>query len=118
MCNDKEILNHKILKFKGNKLDTVSVDRNFEEYIFVDNIQDFLLRNYNFNVRVFKSVKMEENKMLFNFYKSKKDDFQTQITTYLNDKNLNFVNQLTSRIISNEDGTDIMKQKIKIEIKK
>ena len=54
--------------------------------------------------------------MLTNFYKSKKDDFQTQMTAYLNNQNLNFVNLFTSQIITNENGTKLIKQKIKTEI--
>ena len=50
------------------------------------------------NDPVFKSVKKEENKMITNFYKSKKDDFKTQITSYLNNQNLNFANLLTNQM--------------------
>ena len=100
----------------GGKYDPKTIERNFNDYIFSDNIIDFLLQKYNLNDPVFKLVKNEENKMLTNFYKSKKDDFKTQMTSYLNGQNLNFVNLLTSQIISNENGTKIMKQKIRNQI--
>ena len=38
------------------------------------------------------------------------------MTAYLKNQNLNFVNLLTSQIITNENGTKLMKQKIKSEI--
>ena len=117
-CCHKE--NNKIQQnkqnYKGNKYNPEIINRNFNDYIFQDKILDFPLKKYDMNDPVFKSVKKEENKMLTNFYKSKKDDFQTQMTAYLNNQNLNFVNLLTSQIIINENGTKLMKQKIKSEI--
>jgi len=70
--NEKEISNQKIVKFKDNKLAPVNSDRNFKVYIFVGGVQDFFLKNYNFNEPAFKLVKKEENKMLINFHDSKK----------------------------------------------
>ena len=102
--------------YKGSKYNPEIIDRNFNDYIFQDKILDFPLKKYDMNDPVFKSVKKEENKMIINFYKSKKDDFKTQMTAYLINQNLNFVNLLTNQIIINENGTKLMKQKIKTEI--
>jgi len=66
--------------------------------MFQDKILDFPLKKYDMSDPVFKSVKKEENKMITNFYKSKKDDFKTQITAYLNNQNLNFVNLFTNQM--------------------
>ena len=66
--------------------------------MFQDKILDFPLKKYDMSDPVFKSVKKEEKKMITNFYKSKKDDFKTQITAYLNNQNLNFVNLLTNQM--------------------
>jgi predicted GTPase len=101
---------------QGSKYNPEIIERNFNDYIFQDKILDFPLKKYDMNDPVFKSVKKEENKMLTNFYKSKKDDFKTQMTAYLMKQNLNFVNLLTNQIIINENGTKLMKQKIKSEI--
>ena len=115
-CESSQQIQENDQNYKGSKYNPEIIDRNFNDYIFQDKILDFPLKKYDMNDPVFKSVKKEENKMLTNFYKSKKDDFQTQMTAYLNNQNLNFVNLLTSQIIINENGTKLMKQKIKTEI--
>ena len=43
-----------------------------EILMFQDKILDFPLKKYDMSDPVFKSVKKEENKMITNFYKSKK----------------------------------------------
>ena len=115
-CESSQQIQENDQNYKGSKYNPEIIDRNFNDYIFQDKILDFPLKKYDMNDPVFKSVKKEENKMLTNFYKSKKDDFKTQMTAYLIKQNLNFVNLLTNQIIINENGTKLMKQKIKTEI--
>ena len=115
-CESSQQIQENDQNYKGSKYNPEIIDRNFNDYIFQDKILDFPLKKYDMNDPVFKSVKKEENKMLTNFYKSKKDDFKTQMTAYLIKQNLNFVNLLTNQIIINENSTKLMKQKIKTEI--
>ena len=115
-CESSQQIQQNNQNYKGSKYNPEIIDRNFNDYIFQDKILDFPLKKYDMNDPVFKSIKKEENKMLTNFYKSKKDDFKTQMTEYLKNQNLNFVNLLTNQIIINENGTKLMKQKIKTEI--
>ena len=68
------------------------------------------------NDPIFKSIREDEIKILKNFYISKKEAFDNDMTKYLNNQNLNFITMLTKQIISNEGGRDIFKQKIKKEI--
>ena len=115
-CESSQQIQENDQNYQGSKYNPEIIDRNFNDYIFQDKILDFPLKKYDMNDPVFKSVKKEENKMLTNFYKSKKDDFKTRMTEYLKNQNLNFVNLLTNQIIINENGTKLMKQKIKTEI--
>ena len=115
-CESSQQIQENDQNYQGDKYNPEIIDRNFNDYIFQDKILDFPLKKYDMNDPVFKSIKKEENKMLTNFYKSKKDDFKTQMTEYLKNQNLNFVNLLTNQIIINENGTKLMKQKIKTEI--
>ena len=96
-CESSQKIQENDQNYQGSKYNPEIIDRNFNDYIFQDKILDFPLKKYDMNDPVFKSVKKEENKMLTNFYKSKKDDFKTQITAYLNNQNLNFVNLLTNQ---------------------
>ena len=115
-CESSQHIQENDQNYQGDKYNPEIIDRNFNDYIFQDKILDFPLKKYDMNDPVFKSVKKEENKMLTNFYKSKKDDFKTRMTEYLSNQNLNFINLLTNQIIINENGTKLMKQKIKTEI--
>ena len=54
--------------------------------------------------------------MLEKYYISQKREFQRQMTQYLQNQNINFVNLLTKQIIDNEGGRKILTGKIKNEI--
>ena len=96
---------------------TPLIEQKFNDYIFNDdNIQDFSIQKYNLEDPVFQSVKKEENEILFNFYKSKKNELKNDINIYLEKHNINFNSTLIKQIISNEGGKEIIKQKIKNEI--
>ena len=101
---------------KENVKDIEEITRKFNSYISEDNFQDILDKKYNMNDPIFKSIREDEIKILKNFYISKKEAFDNDMTKYLNNQNLNFITMLTKQIISNEGGRDIFKQKIKKEI--
>ena len=101
----------------ANDYTPLKIEQKFNDYIFNDdNIQDFSIQKYNLEDPVFRSVKKEENEILFNFYKSKKNEFKNDINIYLEKHNINFNSTLIRQIISNERGKEIIKQKIKDEI--
>ena len=64
----------------ANDYTPLKIEQKFNDYIFNDdNIQDFSIQKYNLEDPVFRSVKKEENEILFNFYKSKKNEFKNEI---------------------------------------
>ena len=92
------------------------INQKFENYIFQDKFIDFLGNKYDLNDPVFRSLKKEENNTLEKYYISQKREFQRQMTLYLQNQNINFVNLLTKQIIDNEGGRKILTGKIKSEI--
>ena len=101
----------------ANDYTPLKIEQKFNDYIFNDdNIQDFSIQKYNLEDPVFRSVKKEENEILFNFYKSKKNELKNDINIYLEKHNINFNSTLIKQIISNEGGKERIKQKIKNEI--
>ena len=88
----------------------------FHNFIFEDNIQDFLKTKYNLNDPIFKLIRADEKKSLEKFYRSNKSDLQNNMTFYLQNQNINFITMLTKQIISNEGGREIFQQKIRDEI--
>ena len=88
----------------------------FDDYIFRNDFQDFVVKRYNMNDKVFCSIKKEENKILENYYISQKDEFKKSMDSYLQKQNLNFVPRLTKQIIDYEGGREIIEQNIKQQI--
>ena len=99
-----------------NRYDEEYINANFYNFIFQDKFIDFIGGIYKLNDPIFKSFHKDEKDILENFYNSKKNELQNNIYTYLENQNLNFVNILTKQIISNENGTKILEEKIKNEI--
>ena len=88
----------------------------FYTYIFEDNFQDFLEKKYNLNDPVFQLIRKDECEILTGFYKKKKDDFKNDMTSYLQEQNINFITMLTNQIIANEGGRNFFEQKIRDEV--
>ena len=63
-------------------------------------------------------IKKKEIEELSDYYHSIKDSFIQDISKYLHFRNLDFLQNLTSEILSNEDTISIYKQNIKNEISK
>lgn len=101
--------------YQNNK-DIEEITQKFNRYISEDKFLDILDKKYNLNDPIFKLIRKEEKKILKNFYISKKEGFNNDMTYYLNNQNLNFITLLTKQIISNEGGRDKFKQKIKEQI--
>lgn len=88
----------------------------FNNFIFEDNIQDFLESKYNLNDPIFKLIRADEKNILEKFYRANKNDLQNNMSSFLQDQNINFITMLTKQIISYEGGREIFQQKIKDEI--
>ena len=115
--NKIKIINNEI-ENSSNDYTPLKIEQKFNDYIFNDNIQDFSIQKYNLEDPVFRSVKKEENEILFNFYKSKKNELKNDINIYLEKHNINFNSTLIRQIISNEGGRERIKRKIKNEIER
>ena len=100
----------------GPKYDPAVINKNFENYIFENKFIDLLSNKYNLKDPVFKSVQKEERDILEKFYKTKKGEFQSNMTTYLMAQKIDFVNVLTKQIINNEGGRERMRLKIENQI--
>ena len=78
--NNKTKNTNNEIENSANDYTPLKIEQKFNDYIFNDdNIQDFSIQKYNLEDPVFQSVKKEENKILFNFYKSKKNEFKNEI---------------------------------------
>jgi predicted GTPase len=89
----------------------------FNNFIFEDNIQDFIDKKYDLNDPIFRLIRADEKKILEKFYRANKNDMQNDMTLFLKkNQNINFITMLTKQIISNENGKGIFQQKIKDEI--
>ena len=88
----------------------------FNNFIFEDNIQDFIDKKYDLNDPIFRLIRADEKKILEKFYRANKNDLQNDMALFLKNQNINFITMLTKQIISNENGKGIFQQKIKDEI--
>ena len=78
--NNKTKNTNNEIENSANDYTPLKIEQKFNDYIFNDdNIQDFSIQKYNLEDPVFQSVKKEENEILFNFYKSKKNEFKNEI---------------------------------------
>ena len=78
--NNKTKNTNNEIENSANDYTPLKIEQKFNDYIFNDdNIQDFSIQKYNLEDPVFRSVKKEENEILFNFYKSKKNEFKNEI---------------------------------------
>lgn len=113
-----QLIGEEINNSKKRKYNPVELNKDLQNYIFKDRIQDFLGKNYNINDPVFQLIRKEEKDILTKFYLSKKNIFINDMDVYLKSQNLNFITNLTDQIISNERGSEIIEKKIKNEIQK
>lgn len=95
-----------------NEFDQEIINQKFNEYISRDDIKDFVEKNYNLKDPVFQLIRENEIKRIKMFYQSKKEEFHTNMNSYLNGQNLHFIPMLTKQIISNEGGRETLKLKI------
>ena len=100
----------------GGKYRVSELPQKFKKIIFEDKIQDFLDKKYINEDPVFQLIRNEEKKILFQFYQSKKNNFLMNMNSYFDERNLNFIPELTKPIISIEHGKEILEKKIKREI--
>ena len=99
-----------------NEYNPEIINQRFNEYISSDDLKDYLEKNYNLKDPVFQLIRENEIKMLKMFYNSKKEEFHTNMTLYLNGQNLNFIPMLTKQIISYEGGRETLELKIREQI--
>ena len=66
--NNKPKNTNNEIENSANDYTPLKIEQKFNDYIFNDdNIQDFNIQKYNLEDPVFRSVKKEENEILFNF---------------------------------------------------
>ena len=122
LCESKNNQLNNQLRNKRNQLisddnyDLEETKQIFLKYIFEDDIKDYLEKNYNLNDPIFQLIRKEELAILTDFYKKNKEDFKNNMTTYLQNQNLNFIRMLMNQIIANEGGRNIFENKIRDEI--
>ena len=55
----------------------------FNNFIFEDNIQDFIDKKYDLNDPIFRLIRADEKKILEKFYRANKNDMQNDMTLFL-----------------------------------
>jgi energy-coupling factor transporter ATP-binding protein EcfA2 len=108
---DKEIADKEDFKCKYEKEE---LNKKLKDFINRKNIQDLdNEQKGKLNDSVYELIKKEENEELINFFDKIQESFIQDINDYLySSENINFY-PLVSQIISNEDGKNIFKNKIK-----
>lgn len=114
--NLQDFKKKRIKDYLSDNYDLAEQTSKFNNFIFEDNIQDFLESKYNLNDPIFKLIRADEKKILEKFYLANKNDLQNNMASFLNGQSVNFITMLTKQIISYEGGRENIQQKIKDEI--
>ena len=101
------------------KFDKEELNRKLNYFVNQTNIQDLAnIKNDNSDDSVYQLIKKEENEELTKFFDKIKISFMKDIDGFLFAENINNLYPLVSQIISNENGNEIHKTKIKKQIAK
>ena len=88
-----------------------------QNYKPINIFDNSIYSGYDLDDDIFKSIREEIEKILIKDYNSKTNYFVNEINNYLNNKqNLNFVSNLSERIINMEGGKELFNERIKNEI--
>ena len=120
----KSIVNNNFAEINNDeikcKYDQEELNRKLNNFINQINIQDLSKDQKDYSDdSVYQLIKRDENEELTKFFKEKKETFIKDIDYYLSPQNMNNnLYPLVSQIISNENGEEIYKNKIKKQISK
>ena len=99
------------------KFEKEELNRKLNYFVNQTNIQDLTnYKNDNSDDSVYELIKKEENEELTKFFDKIKISFMKDIDNFLFSQNINNLYPLVSQIISNENGNEIYKNKIKKQI--
>ena len=126
LCESSNLENKNISEINNEEYDynckyeKDELNKKLKYFVNQENIQSLHdEKSINSDDSVYKLVKKDENEELKKFFEKIKISFIKEIDYYLHSQNMNNnVNPLVSQIISNENGNEIYKNKIKRQITK